>query len=41
MKREFTTATRSFGFFAEVIDLNAISPKLILPFLGVEKLNNI
>ena len=28
MKREFTTVMRYFGLFADVFDLNAISPKL-------------
>ena len=34
MKREFTTAMRVFGFFADVFDLSAISPKLIFKMLG-------
>ena len=28
MKRNFTTATRIFGLFANIFDLNAIYPKV-------------
>ena len=38
MKRNFTTATRIFGLFANVFDLNAIYTKLALKWLKLSKM---